>query len=259
MLDSQLIASAFLTRMFPRPVQQSVLPPAPPRPRRPVQVIGDIHGRADLLDMLLDAIEFSGDLVFLGDIADRGPHSAQALETVFHLQSEAPDQVKCLRGNHEVMLLQFLDRPTSLGRRWLRSGGAATLESFGLPYLDDFSTNAELTQTRDRLRTKLPFGLEEWLRALPTEVRSGNVVMTHAGLDPNKPLDQQVDRARIWGCHDAMRVARNDGFWSVHGHYIVEKPVFRADFIALDTGAYESDRLTMAKIDPDGQVGFVST
>jgi serine/threonine protein phosphatase 1 len=78
--------------------------------------IGDIHGCADLLDRLLERIEsHAGDrakkLVFLGDYIDRGPDSARVVETLRRLQWRAPDDVVCLMGNHEEMLLKSLHEP----------------------------------------------------------------------------------------------------------------------------------------------------
>ncbi|MCY1305623.1 hypothetical protein D9M70_554400 [compost metagenome] len=47
--------------------------------------IGDVHGRADLLERMLEYIYVNlprSRIVFLGDIIDRGPDSRQAMDLV---------------------------------------------------------------------------------------------------------------------------------------------------------------------------------
>ena len=58
--------------------------------------VGDIHGRLDLLDRILEKIETDDasrpaartTIVFLGDLIDRGPQSAQVVE---RLRTYRPD------------------------------------------------------------------------------------------------------------------------------------------------------------------------
>ena len=102
-----------------------------------IYAVGDIHGQSHLLDDLLDqivndALGFAADrrvLIFVGDYVDRGPGSADVIE---RLITGLPDgfETHCLLGNHEVILLTFLDRPGTLGH-WLSNGGEATLASYG--------------------------------------------------------------------------------------------------------------------------------
>jgi serine/threonine protein phosphatase 1 len=111
-----------------------------PLPGVDTYVVGDVHGRADLLERVLEAIDAdigqirarNPQLVFVGDYIDRGPDSAAVLRRMLELSTELPNNVTCLLGNHERMMLDFLVDPVSRGPRWLRSGGTSTLESFGL-------------------------------------------------------------------------------------------------------------------------------
>src|SRR4051812_11294365 len=102
-----------------------------------VYAIGDVHGRADLICRMVDLI--SADLekspidqpiaVFLGDYVDRGPDSRGVLA---HMSTGMfPTPTVCLRGNHEVMLVGFVDNPET-GASWCQSGGLETLHSYGL-------------------------------------------------------------------------------------------------------------------------------
>src|SRR5260370_17666159 len=75
-------------------------------------VVGDIHGRCAQLHNLLETLprdESVDTLVFLGDLIDRGPDVPGCVEYVLNLCAANPDRVICLRGNHEQMLLDFLD------------------------------------------------------------------------------------------------------------------------------------------------------
>src|SRR5262245_63836029 len=101
--------------------------------------VGDIHGRVDLLDDMLRRIEddarASGPadqatLVFLGDYVDRGPDSRAVVE---RLHDGLPEgfEIHFLKGNHEAMLLDFLEEPWRL-EHWLMNGGEATMRSYGV-------------------------------------------------------------------------------------------------------------------------------
>src|SRR5690242_3006906 len=102
-----------------------------------VYAIGDIHGRNDLLETLLERIREHVAanpiarplIVFVGDYVDRGASSRQVLDTLL-LCSSYQDTI-CLQGNHEGYVLDFLDNPASLSD-WLRLGGLETLRSYGL-------------------------------------------------------------------------------------------------------------------------------
>ena len=60
-------------------------------------------------------------LVFVGDLIDRGPHSAGVLRRLLNLCQAEPDRITCLMGNHERMMLDFLDAPAARARCWLLS------------------------------------------------------------------------------------------------------------------------------------------
>mgnify|MGYP001951770689 CR=1 FL=1 len=109
-----------------------------PMPEQQTYIIGDIHGRADLLELMLELIDAhiggtsaaDPKLIFVGDYIDLGPDSAVVLTRMKELQEAFPDNVTCLMGNHEKMLLDFLDQPETRGVRWLKNGGLQTLASF---------------------------------------------------------------------------------------------------------------------------------
>lgn len=69
-----------------------------------VYVVGDLHGRLDLLIQLLETVNFDFSkniLISCGDIIDRGPHSYELLKLL------KKDWFYCVRGNHESLFLDF--------------------------------------------------------------------------------------------------------------------------------------------------------
>ncbi len=246
----------------PTPAPQGPWPNAPVAPDRPFVAVGDIHGRADLLlemDRLIAARCPGWPVVFVGDYIDRGDRSREVLELLMSVSPEGTPPVTCLMGNHERMLLDFLDAPAQAGPRWLRNGGLQTLESFGLaPPLGTAGDASALGDLRDRLAEKMGPAMIDWLRARPLSWHGGNVWVVHAGADPDLPMEEQADEALLWGHHAFRRRPRADGQWVIHGHTIVDAPHALSGRIALDTGAYATGRLSAAAISAEG-VDFLGT
>ncbi|MFT4150928.1 MAG: metallophosphoesterase [Paracoccaceae bacterium] len=220
-------------------------------PAEPLCLVGDLHGRSDLLKRFLSLRDhhFPGHrIVFLGDAVDRGHDSAGVLDLLRAQQAREPSTL-CLAGNHEAMLLQFMDDPAGdQGRRWLAHGGLDTLASFGLRGVPQDGAAREAA--RDALRAAMGAVTEDWLRNLPRFWQSGNLVAVHAALDPALPPEAQDEQPMLWGHRDFGRKPRPDGLWVAHGHVIVEKAFARQGRIALDTGAYATGMLSYALIDP---------
>ena len=238
----------------------------PPAPDAPLYIIGDIHGCADRLEAILDCInlhikefEVGGPkLAFVGDYIDRGDQAAEVLSRVMDLWRSAPENTICLLGNHEKMMLDFLDRPSEFGRRWLRNGGLQTIASFGLVgTISEAAPEAQLGDIAVRLSKALPVGLEQWLRSLPMHWKSGNVVVVHAAADPETPIANQSEDVLLWGMPAFLRRPRKDGFWVVHGHTVVKEPRAENSRISVDTGAVFGGKLTAAAIGLDGDVSFL--
>jgi Calcineurin-like phosphoesterase len=240
------IAGKLNRKPSPRPAFDPVAPDAP------IYVIGDIHGRADLLVRLLARLDPAIPVLCVGDYVDRGEHSAEVLRIL----QDSP-AITCLKGNHETMLLDFLDAPRT-GANWLRNGGLQTLASFGIAGQSESSKGADLETARNALGVAMGDGLINWLRNLPLFWQSGNVAVVHAGADPTTPIATQREDFLVWGHPDFTKTPRADGIWVVHGHTITDAPTASNGRIAVDTGAFATNRLTAARIAP-GEVSFIST
>lgn len=228
--------------------------PFPPvAPDRGFYAVGDIHGRIDLLDKVLRDLPTDLPIICVGDYVDRGEDGADVLRRLH----SRPDLI-CLRGNHEDMMLGFLDAPQDKGGRWLRHGGLQTLASFGVTGVSPSTSGIDLKIAADALRAAMGPDLIDWLRLMPLTHSSGNVTVLHAGADPALPLDQQDPRVLTWGHPDFLTTPRPDGQWVVHGHTIVETANAAEGRIAVDTGAYATGVLSVARITP-GTVEFDTT
>lgn len=254
-----------LRALFGFGTPQAAVPPLP-RPRAPVCVIGDLHGMADLLDRMLALIAAqpggasggqsganAARIVFTGDLTDRGPASAAVLATVHSLCQSDPAHHICLMGNHERMLLDFLDNPAKAGKRWIAAGGGDTLISYGITARIDAPTAAaRYTALADALRAALPPGVTDWLQHLPLYWQEAGLAVVHAGADPARPLADQPAAALLWGHPQFHTTPRTDGLWIAHGHVIVPQVHIAQGRIAVDTGAYKTGRLSALWLDTDG-------
>jgi len=213
--------------------------------------IGDIHGEADKLarlhDAILDRIAFEGGpakIVHLGDYIDRGPNSRGVIEKVMALEGRFaghPEiEVVSLRGNHEQMLLDALEAGDD-DPSWL-SLGLETLDS----YAGKFVTDAE------GWRSLIPQAHREWIARLPMLLhdRERKLVFVHAGIAPDAFPAEDED-VYLW--------TRSDRFFDtkawpereelkdllvVHGHTPQDAPEIFPNRINVDTGACFGGYLT---------------
>jgi serine/threonine protein phosphatase 1 len=215
-----------------------------------VYAIGDIHGRLDLLRSLHEQIRADwltrpgarGTIVYLGDYVDRGSDSRGVVDDLLEAPPCGMTPVY-LRGNHEQMLLDFLDGGPS--GMWLSNGGEATLSSYGLsrPAI----AGGELL--RDQFRHLLPRHHLEFLRALIPMYCIGDYCFVHAGVRPGVPLELQDINELIWIRGLFLDSDTDFGKIVVHGHSITPQVEWRTNRIGIDTGAYLSGRLTCLVLD----------
>jgi serine/threonine protein phosphatase 1 len=151
-------------------------------------------------------------------------------------------------GNHERMMLDFLDDPDRHGARWITAGGDATLASFQIsPW-----ARAPMPHLAAQLREALTPDLETWIKTLPLYWQSGNVAATHAGASPDQGLEEQPAHRLLWGAKRRSEGPRQDGLYIVQGHTIVAHAGLERGRVMIDTGAWRSGRLSAAWFDVTG-------
>jgi serine/threonine protein phosphatase 1 len=225
-----------------------------------IYVVGEIHGRADLLDRVLakidlDIIARPGPRsleVFIGDYIDRGMNSKLVIEHL--IRRSYSRKIIFLKGNHEAYLCEFLKSPAVLNT-WRQYGALETLVSYGLtPSI--IPTQRESVKLAATLAERMPNTHKQFLQTLQSSFSCGGYFFAHAGVNPAYPLSQQRDDDLLW-IRDRFLLCNNDfGQIVVHGHTPVPEPEIRANRINVDTGAYATGRLTCLVLERD-QVGFL--
>jgi serine/threonine protein phosphatase 1 len=215
-----------------------------------IYVIGDIHGRADLLRKVHARIDADWQAraaqrrleTYLGDYVDRGPDSAGVIAML--RERARICAVMPLMGNHESILLQFLDGGIS-DREWLDWGGAATALSYGVNPSREPVLSAALARA-------MPLEDVSFLRALRLSFRYGPYFFAHAGVAPGRGLDEQLADDLLWIRKPFLDHPGSFGAIVVHGHTPKDEPELRPNRINLDTGAYATHRLSCLRIDASG-------
>jgi len=212
-----------------------------------VYAVGDIHGRLDLFDALLEAIDADDaaradaevTLILLGDLIDRGPDSAGVIARARQLCQTG--HVRILMGNHEEMFLDSFEDVEVL-RHFLRYGGQETLLSY--PVDRKAYRAATRSEVLEMMKRAVPEEDREFIAGFEDMVRIGDYAFVHAGVRPAIPFEEQRAHELRWirepflshrDAHDAM---------VVHGHTISDEVEHRPNRIGIDTGAYTTGRLT---------------
>lgn len=217
-----------------------------------VYAIGDIHGRLDLFEHLIHAIERddahraasrrdggSSLVILLGDLIDRGPDSAGVLNRA-RAWARRRD-VEFIQGNHEEMLLVSRDKLDAF-RSFLKFGGRETILSYGMD--PSFVREAELGDLHRAAMAAIPQDDFDFIDGFQKMVRLGDYVFVHAGVRPDTPLENQLGYDCRWIREPFLSHNGEFGAFVVHGHTITQEPEVRGNRIGIDTGAYMHGRLT---------------
>lgn len=227
--------------------QSSMVAPELPRDER-VYAIGDIHGRLDLFEALLQRIaaDEAGrscatrtTIILLGDLIDRGPQSAGVLARARSLCQER--SVEVLAGNHEEMFLTSLEDPKAM-RSFLRFGGVETLASYGITH--DMTEDLDLEAIQLLAEKTIPPQDIAFVRSFKKLLHVGDYIFVHAGIRPGVPIEMQLGSDCRWIREPFLSHPGDLGGFVIHGHTITEGPDERGNRIGIDTGAYIHGKLT---------------
>jgi len=227
--------------------------------------IGDVHGRADLLEPLLAALAEDARMpgighvtcVFLGDLIDRGDQSWEVLGLAAggltaYLGDRLPVDDVLLIGNHDAWLKAAFEGTLTVdeAEQWAANGGDATWRSLGVRPMTPASAVA------DALRASVPVFIQDLVCRMAGHCRIGDYVFVHAGLDPRRSIDDQPLEVVTWIRTPFLEPA---GPWPfevvvIHGHTPedpFEQPTVARHRINLDTGAVYTGVLTAIEMRND--------
>lgn len=219
-----------------------------------IYAIGDIHGRLDLLETMIDKIHDDARTqsrncltITLGDYIDRGPNSRGVIECL--RQNPFPDLYVALKGNHEAILEDFLKAPPT-GFHWQRLGGHETLQSFGIDVKPSM-LDRDYEIAAEQLRKALLPEQRDFFTSLKTHHSVGRYFFCHAGVRPDMPLDRQNDDDLLWIRDKFLNSKVDFGKIVVHGHTPVLAPEVFPNRINIDTCAFVTGRLTCVVLEND--------
>ena len=241
-----MMFSRFFRRATPAPEPHTLNASLPPGER--VYAIGDVHGRLDLLDALLDQIHRDDlerapartTIVFLGDLVDRGPDSQGVVRRAMAVANQG-DAI-FIMGNHEELLLRLCSGNKRFAAPFHRVGGRATLLSYGVT-AEDYDRH-ELRDLPALAAEAIPRAHTDFISGFISSWRCGDYFFTHAGVAPGVDLDEQRGEDMRWIREEFTESDVEHGAMIVHGHTITDAVEERANRIGIDTGAYASGHLT---------------
>ena len=237
-----------LKKLFSRPQPQSQPSPQAALPDgQRIYAIGDVHGRLDLFLALITAIEADDaargfaqtTIILLGDLVDRGADSAGVLQAARALQQRRNVRILC--GNHEEMMLKSMEE-LEVFRHFLRHGGRETIQSFGVP-VSAFA-GLDLDEMQSLLKRSVPPSEVAFIQGFEDSITVGDYLFVHAGVAPGVPLEEQKSSDLRWIREPFLSHPDPFGAVVVHGHTIRDEAEDRGNRIGIDTGAFQSGRLT---------------
>lgn len=210
-------------------------------------IVGDIHGRLDLFEALIAAIETDDaagpaaqtTIVLLGDLIDRGPDSAGVIDRAIAWSKTRT--IRIIAGNHEEMFLQsFEDR--EMLRHFIRHGGRETILSYGIKRKR--YNELSIKDLQAELETLVPGKHRKFLEGFEDLIVAGDYVFVHAGINPANPLEDQKKADLRWIRDRFLKHTDPFSHVVVHGHTIFDGVEATEHRIGIDTGAFRSGRLT---------------
>lgn len=219
--------------------------------RGPFDIIGDVHGCLEELQMLLDKLgyhkagasyrhELGRRVIFLGDLGDRGPCCIQSIRTAMAMVHQ--DEALYVPGNHCKKLRGYLQ-----GRNvQVKYGLEKTVEE--LQQLSPGEREIFSSEFLSFYHSAAPYLILD----------NGNLVVSHAGIKHTMigRLDKRIESFCLYGdptgevTLEGLPVRRD---WAlnyrgtalvVYGHTPVEEPIFRNNTIDIDTGCAMGGKLT---------------
>lgn len=208
--------------------------------------IADLHGRFDLLEKALGAIEQNAwarvvppKIICLGDYVDRGPQSRQIIERLILEVRDSAGTFICLKGNHEDIMWQTCRKLPNC-QWWLSNGGGFTLMSYG-------QKDGEWADIK-----VVPSEHLDWIERLPLMHVDKHRVFVHAGVNSNATLADQDPENVTWKIYDDRDEGGHGQRHVVHGHHQhAHGPIFKKNRTDLDTFAWYTGRLVIGVFDDD--------
>lgn len=218
--------------------------------------IGDVHGCYDKLIELLGLIEadctkfpdMKKKIIFLGDLIDRGPKSAEIIEFLSTYNPEFADVV-FLMGNHEEVFLKVLEGSQRSLAAWFEFGGRECVRSYGMINLSRIHSDPENLLAEIQIR--VPEEHHKFISRFENYHITGKYLCVHAGIRPKIPLKKQTSKDMRWIREKFLSYEKPHPYVVVHGHTVSAEPEILSNRIGIDTGAHKNGPLTAVRLSGD--------
>ncbi len=234
-----------------------------------VLVFGDVHGCWHLLEKAIHdlGIDKEDVKVFLGDLTDRGSENLKCVDYAVNTENSY-----VVRGNHDDMMIQGLlegDQRNYLG--WLQNGGKTVLAEVGEEgstclavmleeksyYIITMEINGKTyafshAEYPLELESIPPVMLEDVLKKAYPDVLEQAKAEIGQMLCWNRTVISGIEKGYI--LPDVLGVEM-----MFHGHTGVKEPVIHGNRAYIDTGSVFTEKLTVAVIEPDGEIWYYDT
>lgn len=224
-------------------------------------VISDIHGSYNMLEKICARIlplrttgGVQDKIIFLGDYIDRHEDSCLVIDKIIELKKKYGDNVICLIGNHELMLIETLDLgykynysgyfPVDSFNLWKYNGGLVTL----MGYIKQKGMGEEegFYLPRNRVKDMLPDEHIKFVSNLDLFHETDDYIFVHGGYDafggatPQETGVEELTWDRSLFNSVKRSIVRNTEIpWEktiIAGHSH-KGPVIRDKYMMLDCGA----------------------
>lgn len=202
-------------------------------------VIGDVHGCFYTLQKLLEKLPSDAEIIFVGDLCDRGLHSKEVIELVMN------NNYHCVRGNHDDYMITHIQEcmdNRDLCVRWKDKdymGGKETLQSYKNHY-------------------EIMLKHIEWLETLPRYIELENYFLTHGFCLPYYQkrdeershiglLKNRISDEEEWG-HDWEKNWRDYDIINIFGHTDYDEVEIGENYYGIDTGCVFGRKLTAIQL-----------
>jgi len=193
-------------------------------------VIGDVHGCYYTLVNLLKQLPDDCELIFVGDLCDKGKYSKDVIEFVIE------NNHKCVKGNHEHLFEKYIvdavqndiHSPWSSDKRY---GGMACIESY----------NSDLDTIKKHL---------EWIENLPMYLQIENYFITHGfALEHYEHREnQEYYNEFLLNRYYEGDSVENSEVINIFGHCSFDEVVDKENFICIDTSCSYGKKLTAIQL-----------
>ncbi|MEP2493194.1 MAG: metallophosphoesterase family protein [Parasphingorhabdus sp.] len=239
-----MLKRLFRKKEISRPIDSATIPEG-----RRVYAIGDVHGRNDLLQQLLDKIikddgergDAESEIIFLRDLVDRGPDSCGVIDTAMQIKAKLGD-IRFLMGNHEEVYLSAATGDEKAVRFFNRIGGRETILSYEITMKEYMEL--DMVQLAQRIPEIFPQSHIDFIAGFEDQIVIGDYAFVHAGVRPGVKLTEQRPKDLRWIREDFLAEDEPHEKVIVYGHTINEDVVEAGNRIGIDTGAYYSEKLT---------------